>query len=153
MGPLAGTALGIHGASNIHASCITHNGRGLLIFGQSGAGKSTLALQMIALGCQLVADDRCNIAVEHAKLIARAPRTIAGLIEARGLGILRLPYVFQSEVVACVDVSEDTTTPPPRLPARRSTAIAGIDIDFLHFQSAAHFPSLVMCYLMGTYSS
>ena len=36
------------------------DGRGLLILGPSGAGKSALALQLIALGARLVADDRTD---------------------------------------------------------------------------------------------
>ena len=39
----------------VHASCIAHHGRGLLILGPSGAGKSTLALEMMAYGAVLVA--------------------------------------------------------------------------------------------------
>ena len=38
----------------MHASCIAHRGRGLLILGPSGAGKSTLALEMMAFGAALV---------------------------------------------------------------------------------------------------
>ena len=42
---------------NLHASCIAVHGRGVLILGPSGAGKSSLALQLMALGADLVADD------------------------------------------------------------------------------------------------
>ena len=131
----------------LHASCVCHNGKGLLILGPSGAGKSTLAMQMIALGAQLVSDDRCMVTPHAGQLIARPPVSIAGLIEARGLGILRLPYAPHAPIAAVVDLGQSEN--PARLPAPRSLQIAGIDLDFLHFQTGAHFPSLLMCYLIG----
>jgi HPr kinase/phosphorylase len=146
-------ASGATGGETLHASCVCHQGRGLLIFGPSGAGKSTLAMQMIALGAQLVADDRCTVFAEGGHLVAQAPDTIAGLIEARGMGILRLPYTDRTTIVAAVDLEAAPDTPPTRLPPPRSTRVAGIDIDFLHFQSSAHFPSLLMCYLIGMRSN
>lgn len=142
-------ASGATGGEILHASCVCHMGKGLLIFGPSGAGKSALALQLIALGAQLVADDRCIVFAEGGHLVAQAPDTIAGLIEARGMGILRLPYAARAPIVAAVDLGALQDTPPARLPAPRSTRVAGIDIDFLHFQTAAHFPSMLMCYLIG----
>jgi len=42
----------------LHASCVCLEGRAVLIRGASGSGKSGLALQLIALGAALVADDR-----------------------------------------------------------------------------------------------
>jgi serine kinase of HPr protein (carbohydrate metabolism regulator) len=75
--------------SLIHASTVAF-GRdgGIVILGPSGAGKSTLALRLIATGAQLVADDRTIVLAHAGRLYARAPRRIAGRIEARGLGIL-----------------------------------------------------------------
>lgn len=146
-------ASGAIGGKVLHASCVCHQGRGLLIFGPSGAGKSTLALQMIALGAQLVADDRCIVFAEGGQLVAQAPGTIAGLIEARGLGILRLPFAPSAPIVAAIDLGAAQDAPPARLPPPRNTRIAGIDIDFLHFQTGAHFPSVLMCYLLGMRSN
>lgn len=136
-------------ALNIHASCVCAHGKGLLIFGATGAGKSALALQMIALGARLVADDRCDVFSENGQLFARAPHTIAGLIEARGIGILRLPFTAQTPITAAIDLQGDQ---PARMPAPRSLTIANVEIDFLHFHPAAHFPSALMCYLLGVRS-
>ena len=135
---------------NIHASCIAAHGKGLLILGPSGAGKSTLALQMIALGAQLVADDRCDIWAQDDRLYARAPAEIAGLIEARSLGILRLPFCKEIQVRAVIDVARSSTE---RLPQPRSLQLMGIAVEFLHFHPAPHFPSALMCYFMGTRSA
>lgn len=145
-------AHGMNDTDNLHASCISHHGKGLLILGASGAGKSTLAMQLIALGAQLVADDRCCVFVHNETLHARAPETIAGLIEARGLGILRLPFLAHTPITACIELGRPLAAQPERLPAPRSRLILGASIEILDYQPAAHFPSLLMCYLMGVRS-
>ncbi|HEY3778477.1 MAG TPA: hypothetical protein VGL35_10510 [Rhizomicrobium sp.] len=86
---------------NIHGSCVIV-GRagepfgapadtGVLLLGESGAGKSDLALRLVALGAILVADDRCDLFVSGGALRARAPGSIRGLMEVRGVGLVRLP--------------------------------------------------------------
>ena len=62
----------------------------MLLRGPSGAGKSDLALRLIEAGARLIADDQTELAREGKTVIARAPARIAGLIEARGLGIVKL---------------------------------------------------------------
>ena len=57
----------------LHASCVAVKGRALLITGPSGTGKSALALQMMALGADLVADDQTLLQPRAGKLIATAP--------------------------------------------------------------------------------
>ena len=75
----------------VHASCVAAGERGLLIMGKSGAGKSALALQLIAFGAALVADDRVALTIEDDTLIARCPgQAIRGMIEARGFGLLHV---------------------------------------------------------------
>ena len=65
-------------------------GAALLILGASGRGKSALALGLMAAGATLVADDRTHLhARRRRQLVASAPAAIAGLIEARGIGILK----------------------------------------------------------------
>lgn len=88
--------------SNIHASCVVlaragdafgaPRDAGVLILGESGAGKSDLALRLIAMGAMLVADDRCDLFVSSDVLRAAVPRTLAGMIEVRGVGIVHLPW-------------------------------------------------------------
>lgn len=69
----------------VHATCVALNPHAAaLIMGRSGAGKSALALRMMALGAHLVADDRTCLVAEGASLVASAPPSLAGLIEARG---------------------------------------------------------------------
>ena len=85
----------------IHGSCISREGAGVLLLGPSGCGKSDLALRLLECGFVLVADDRVNIADG----IASAPHAIAGLLEVRGLGILRLPYAASTKLALVADLS------------------------------------------------
>ena len=73
----------------VHASCVAWKGRGLLIGGPVGSGKSSLALQLMAFGADLIADDRTALSADRDGPPVAAPvAPIAGLIEARGVGIL-----------------------------------------------------------------
>lgn len=107
--------------SNIHASCVALGKKGVLLLGPSGAGKSDLALRLIEAGAKLVADDRTDLSVKSGRLMARAPATIAGLIEIRGLGIVALPYVRQVEVVLAVRLGRAGA----RLPEPQTYEFAG----------------------------
>ena len=99
----------------IHASCVARAGRGVLLLGPPGAGKSDLALRLIDRGFELVADDR----VEIDGLTATAPAGLAGLIEVRGLGILRLPALAKAALALAVELREEVPRMPE--PARLAT--------------------------------
>jgi HPr kinase/phosphorylase len=64
--------------------------RAVLLRGPSGAGKSDLALRLIQAGGRLVADDQTHLARRGRSLFASPPPALAGMIEARGVGIVRL---------------------------------------------------------------
>jgi HPr kinase/phosphorylase len=110
----------------LHASCVAINGRALLIRGASGSGKSALALELIALGAALVADDQVDLTAEDGRLIAAPPEALAGLIEARGLGLLRLPFSAVVPVGALLDLD---TPPAPRLPRRETETLCGVTVE------------------------
>ncbi len=131
----------------IHASCVAINGRGLLITGPSGAGKSALALQLMALGAALVADDQTELTLENSQLIARCPPNLSGLIEARGIGILRAPAITQAEIALVADLAQPE---PDRLPPRRKVNLLGQSVDLVLGQGNPHFTASVLCYLNGS---
>ena len=132
--------------SILHASCVVVQTKGVLILGPSGSGKSTLALQLLALGADLVADDRIEITAEDGRAIARCPGAISGLIEARGIGILRLHSVPMAELALVVDLGQVETN---RLPPRRHVSIAGVQIDLVLGPISGHLSASVLCYLKG----
>ncbi|MDO5705850.1 MAG: HPr kinase/phosphatase C-terminal domain-containing protein, partial [Paracoccus sp. (in: a-proteobacteria)] len=88
----------------IHASSVAIDGRGLLILGPSGAGKSALALALMAMGAVLVSDDRTVLRRDGDMVLADAPDSLRGLIEARGIGILRADSAGAVPVVLVVDL-------------------------------------------------
>lgn len=115
-------------ATPLHASCVALEGRGLLILGRSGAGKSALALDLIALGATLVADDQVALRRDGAALTAAAPPQVQGLIEARGLGLLRAPFLPQAAVAMALDLDDP---PQGRLPPLRRLTLLGASIPLL----------------------
>jgi HPr kinase/phosphorylase len=119
--------------ATIHASAVLVGARAVLIRGPSGAGKSRLALDLLdaARGgrlafARLIADDRAALEASHGRLLIRPASALAGLIEVRGLGIMRMPY----EPVAVVGLVVDLAADAERLPAAgaRQTVIEGIEI-------------------------
>ena len=131
----------------IHASCVVVNSRGLLITGPSGSGKSALVLQLMAFGAALVADDQTELTLENNRLIARCPPNLSGLIEARGVGILRTTPIAQTEIVLVADLSQPESD---RLPPRRKVNLLGRAVDLVLGQGNPHFPASVLCYLNGS---
>ncbi|WP_376875341.1 HPr kinase/phosphorylase [Albirhodobacter sp. R86504] len=98
----------------IHASTVALNGRGCLILGPSGTGKSTLALQLMAHGAVLVADDQTTLVARDGALIASAPPVLQGKIEARGIGLLRAQFLSEAPLHLAVDLGRPE---PDRYPS------------------------------------
>jgi HPr kinase/phosphorylase len=75
----------------VHGTSVAFGGDGILLQGPSGSGKSDLALRLIDAGALLVADDQTELTLAGDGVRMSAPAAIAGRIEVRGLGILRVP--------------------------------------------------------------
>ena len=131
-------------AATLHATCVAHRGRGLLILGASGSGKSAFALAMMAAGADLVADDQVEIRREGDALMARAPQAIAGLIEARGIGILRAAAIAEARIVLALDLDRTETA---RLPPRRAVTLCGIGVDLVFRVPHDHLAAALLQYL------
>ena len=100
---------------------------GLLLRGPSGVGKSDLALRMIEAGWRLVADDQCVLERRGDSILVSAPQTIAGKIEARGVGILSLASALpRAPLLLVVDLAEDGTA--ERLPEPAHCTLLGIEL-------------------------
>ena len=112
--------------TQIHATCVELAGIGVLLCGPSGSGKSDLALRLIDTGARLVADDRTDLAAENGALIASSPRTIAGRIEVRGLGLVSLPNIERCRVGLAVDLQ--AVADVERLPPARHRSYLGIEL-------------------------
>lgn len=80
-----------HPAERVHASCVSIGSRGVLLLGKSGSGKSDVALRLMAHGAMLVADDQVLLHEEDGVLRAGVDAHIRGLLEIRGIGLVRYP--------------------------------------------------------------
>jgi HPr kinase/phosphorylase len=110
----------------VHGTTVAIGGRGVLLRGPSGSGKSDLALRLIDAGGRLVADDQSVLSRDGDAVLVRAPGPIAGLIEVRGVGIVRV----DSLPVARLALIADLVAPQhvERLPEPRSETIFGLAI-------------------------
>ena len=103
--------------------------QGVLLRGPSGAGKSDLALRLIEAGGRLISDDQTHLARQGHKLIASAPKTLAGMIEARGVGIVRLPrrqLLAQAPLALAVDLVAPEKV--ERLPESAHEFVLGVSL-------------------------
>ena len=114
----------------LHATCISVNNRGILIKGPSGSGKSDLALRLINDGGHLIADDRVIIKQQNTLLLASPPNSLSGLIEVRGIGIVKLH--FQKSCAISLVISLVTPEKLSRLPKKQHIKIFGIKLPMIH---------------------
>jgi HPr kinase/phosphorylase len=130
----------------LHGSAVAFGGRGILILGASGAGKSALALALIGRGAALVADDRVLVVRRGEALVASAPEAIANLIEARGVGLLRLPA--QSETVLTLAVDLDRA-PAARMPQGVTIPCLGIDLELISGHGLPNLDSVLSFFVQN----
>jgi hypothetical protein len=97
--------------------------RGVLIEGPSGAGKSDLALRALDYGFRLVADDRVVVWESGGALYGRAPDTLAGRLEVRGLDVVREPAVAFCRIALAVRPGV-----PERIPAPARVEYSGLSV-------------------------
>lgn len=126
----------------IHATCVSIAGHGVLLRGPSGSGKSDLALRLIEGGAVLVGDDYCAYHTESGwdgdTLIAVSRPEMAGVLEVRGLGLVRVGHVKEAPVRLVFDLCPGQT--PERMPPRETVDILGVTLPRLHldpFQTSA----------------
>ena len=86
--------MGHKNKKNVHGTAVSIDGKGLLILGQSGSGKSQLALALITHGAKLISDDQVILVNTESEIILSAPKSISGKIEARFVGILKMPVLI-----------------------------------------------------------
>ncbi|CAA7617583.1 HPr kinase/phosphorylase [Magnetospirillum sp. UT-4] len=113
----------------VHGTSVEIGGHAVLIRGPSGSGKSDLALRLIDHGATLVADDRTELSAEGGRLFAASPATIAGMLEVRGLGIMRLPHRERAPLALVIDLVAAERV--ERLPEPVATAYLGVRVPAL----------------------
>lgn len=112
----------------LHGTAVAVEGACALLIGASGSGKSAIALQMIALGAELVGDDQVIVSSQSGYLQATGMPGFEGKIEARGVGILSVPYCASARLECVVDLDQ---TELQRLPPERNHEILGISVNLI----------------------
>ena len=110
----------------VHATAVAIEGGAILLRGQPGAGKSDLALRLIEDGARLIADDQTVLRRADNHVLVRAPAAVAGLIEVRGVGILRVDYLDEAPLALVVDLVPSTEV--ERIPDDRFEVVLGLPI-------------------------
>ena len=105
-----------------------------------------MALQLMALGCALVADDKVMLREQGGKLMASPPDTLAGMIEARGVGILQADFRAAAEIVFVVDLD---MPPAKRFPEPQTRRFQNLDFPVVSGGDGSHFPAAVLQLLKG----
>ncbi|HAG26668.1 MAG: serine kinase [Paracoccaceae bacterium] len=125
----------------LHATTVSYEGRALVIKGPSGSGKSSLALALMALGAELVADDQTVLTRDQGYLRPSCPHALIGMIEARGIGILRADMALGPVAVDLVlDLGQRATE---RLPHMQNILLCGIDFPLLSGHDDPYFMARV----------
>jgi serine kinase of HPr protein (carbohydrate metabolism regulator) len=125
----------------VHASTVATGGQAVLLSGPSGSGKSDLALRLIDRGFTLVSDDQTIVRREGDRLIAKAPPTIAGKLEVRGLGIVEMETVTNIPVALFVELTSDIERLPDE---NRERSILGVELPLISIDArTASAPSKV----------
>ena len=137
---------------SLHATCIIIGERGVLIRGASGSGKSQLALKLMRRArllhrfSALVSDDRTLVSLYQGKsgnhLIARPHPDIAGLIERRGTGLVKVTHESCARIDLVIDLQKE---PAPRMPEpeTRTISLAGLSRPRILCSLACDDPALV----------
>src|ERR1700744_4883962 len=90
----------MHSQRRLHGSCVSKDGDAVLLLGPPGSGKSDLVLRLLSRGFELVADDQGEL-VDG---VASCPAELAGLLEVRGLGIVRLPHRAEARLRLIIEL-------------------------------------------------
>jgi hypothetical protein len=122
------------------ASAVVIAGRALLIEGAPGSGKSSLALALIDRGAGLIGDDAVTLTRAGDALIAAPPPNIAGLLEVRGIGLVRMPFAAPAPVALILELGAAPGDRLPETPLPRR-AIAGVNVPVLRFDPGTIAPA------------
>ncbi len=115
--------LGASVVTDLHAACVSRNGKGILLCGQSGAGKSTLAYACARAGWTYTSDDTTYLIND-----AASPRVIGHSHRARFRPAARVlfPELEGRAIVPRMEGKLSIEVPIVELPVKHTSAEADI---------------------------
>jgi HPr kinase/phosphorylase len=141
--------------ATLHASAVLVGARAVLIRGPSGSGKSKLARELIesARGngsgfARLVGDDRVHLETASGRLLVRPAQALAGLLEVRGVGVLRVDHEPVAVVGLVVDLNAADAERLPE-PERQRIEIEGVVLPRLAVAAGAPALPTVLAHLIS----
>ena len=119
---MSGSVRHVIQSPTIHATAVLVGAKAVLIRGESGSGKSRLALRLLETAgrelpfVRLVGDDRVYLENRAGRLMVRPAQELAGLLEVREIGIVRVPFEARAVVGLVIELGQ----PADRMPAAES---------------------------------
>ena len=110
----------------LHGTCISLDGKGVLLLGEPGVGKSDVAFRLLQLGAKLVADDQVCVEVISSRLWGASPASIRGFLEVRGVGIVKFETIDRACLRLVVNLVRREFV--PRLPEIDHTTVLGLKL-------------------------
>ncbi len=117
--------LGASVVTDVHAACVSKNGRSMLLCGDSGAGKSTLAYACARAGWIYTSDDTCYLVND-----SPIPRVIGHSHRARFRPEAKLlfPELHDRELTPRMEGKPSIEVPISELPVSNTAAEATVDL-------------------------
>jgi len=113
------------------STVVAIKGRAVLIEGAPGSGKTSLALALIDRGAVLIGDDAVLVEPEASGLMVRPHPNTRGLVEVRGLGLLRFPVHTSARAALVIQLDPAA---PRFIEAADSIAIAGVPVPLVRLE-------------------
>ncbi len=119
---------------DIPATAVAVNGKGVLLRDPSGSGNSDLALRLIDRGAALIADDIVAAEMDRGAVTLAPPDTIAGMLELRGAGVVKITYEKDVPLALVVDLVQSGDV--ERMPEPAQTDICGASVPLIRLDGA-----------------
>jgi serine kinase of HPr protein (carbohydrate metabolism regulator) len=117
----------------VHSTSVFWHDKGILITGKSGSGKSDLALRLIYEGAILISDDQTLLHDKITHIEMSSPTNIQGLLEVRGIGIIKVPYSSNIKLDYHINI---TNKPIERMPTKQTYTILNKSVPSIEIYKA-----------------